>query len=212
MSWHDHLKTVLFKKATIIYVVLAETHFVAQNYGQALRCVKRSLNCYEMVCFLTGMSSPVVRNSTKNQNLILSPVGDLEKHVSSFISFAFGLAGDSYYNILQNWSEGVVTYQEEFNAGNDIFDETIMEIIEANVDEARREWSIKMPKDIEEAMHLARKCFDMAVLLCEVRQEEIAALGKEAARKASDKISGLISSRYQASAGGGGSGLIWILG
>jgi len=172
LSWHDHLKTVLFKKATIIYVVLAETHFVAQSYGQALKCVKRSLNCYEMVCVLTGIPSPFVNNSLQNSKLALATIRELENHVSSFMSFAFGLAGDSYYNIIQNWSDGVVAYQEEFNAENEMFDETIMEIIESHVDEARRNWSIKVPKDIEEGMQLANKCYDTALLLCEGRQDK----------------------------------------
>merc|ERR1711963_859414 len=172
LSWHDHLKTVLFKKATIIYVVLAETHFVAQSYGQALKCVKRSLNCYEMVCVLTGISSPFVNNSLQCPKLAVSSMRELENHVSSFMSFAFGLAGDSYYNIIQNWSSGVVAYQEEFNAENELFDEIIMEIIESHVDEARRNWSIKVPKDIEEGMQLANKCFNLALMLCEGRQDK----------------------------------------
>ena len=88
------------------------------------------------------------------------------------MSFAFGLAGDSYYNIIQNWSSGVVAYQEEFNAENELFDEIIMEIIESHVDEARRNWSIKVPKDIEEGMQLANKCFNMALMLCEGRQDK----------------------------------------
>ena len=172
LSWHDHLKSVLFKKATIIYVVLAETHFVAQNYGQALKCVKRSLNCYEMVCVLTGIASPFVNNSLQSPKLAVSTMRELENHVSSFMSFAFGLAGDSYYNIIQNWSSGVVAYQEEFNAENELFDEIIMDIIESHVDEARRNWSIKVPKDIEEGMQLANKCFNMALMLCEGRQDK----------------------------------------
>ena len=191
LSWHDHLKTVLFKKATIIYVVLAETHFVAHNYGQALRCVKRSLNCYEMVCFLTGISSPIVNNSIDGQNSMSPVVGEMEKHVSSFISFAFGLAGDSYYNILQNWSEGVVSYQEEFNATTDTSDETIFEIIESHVDEAKRNWSIKVPKDIEEAMILASKCFDLAILLGK-KQVKSCVVVEEVLKDVNDSIIGIL--------------------
>ena len=125
LSWHDHLKTVLLKKATIIYVVLAETHFVAQHYGRALRCIKRSLNCYEMVCHLTGAPSPA-SNSTKIRGSNSSFKGSIHSNVSSFISFSFGLAGDSYYKMVQNWSGGVVTYQEQFNAANDVAEEAII--------------------------------------------------------------------------------------
>ena len=174
MSWHDHLKTVLFKKATIIYVVLAETHFVSHNYGQALRSVKRSLNCYEMVCLLCHQPFFSIYNSISKCGAKCSvgsddndsPFGALGTNVLSFMSFALGLAGDSYYNMLQNWGK-TVEYQEGFNAANETFDETITDIIEGHVEEAKRDWAIKVPKDIEEAMHLASRCYDHAVLLCE---------------------------------------------
>jgi hypothetical protein len=33
MSWSIHLKTLLYEKACLVYVTLAENDYVAENYG-----------------------------------------------------------------------------------------------------------------------------------------------------------------------------------
>lgn len=39
ISWKQHLKTLLYEKAILVYATLAEHHFVAGNYGNSLRCI-----------------------------------------------------------------------------------------------------------------------------------------------------------------------------
>ena len=37
LCWYDHLKNVLLRKAFLVYVTLAETHFLKRIFGRALR-------------------------------------------------------------------------------------------------------------------------------------------------------------------------------
>ena len=74
---------------------------MAQHFGCALRCVKRSLNCYEMVCHLTGTPSLANNYTIIEEKCIHASLGIIPSsyNVASFVSFAFGLAGDSYYKV-----------------------------------------------------------------------------------------------------------------
>ena len=46
---------VLLRKAMIIYIVLAENHFISQQFGSVLRYIKRAMNCHGVVSQLTGI-------------------------------------------------------------------------------------------------------------------------------------------------------------
>lgn len=43
MSWNIHLKTLLYEKACLVYVTLAESDYIAENYG--MNCLEVSLIC-----------------------------------------------------------------------------------------------------------------------------------------------------------------------
>ena len=45
-NWHDDLKSVLFKKAILVYITISEVKFKDGNFGQCVRNVKRAMNCY----------------------------------------------------------------------------------------------------------------------------------------------------------------------
>merc|ERR1719414_674847 len=109
------------------------------------------MNCHGMVSQLQG--TPSFKLPASPQTMI--------------VSFAFGIAGDAYMNMVKAWTSKCVSYQEQFNT----FSSTpvnlfIAEIVEKNVDEKYREWFLKFPKDIEESMGLAKSCFDVALKLC----------------------------------------------
>lgn len=138
-SWYDHLKYVLLKKAFLVYVTLAETHFVADMFGRSLRCAKRALNCHYAAEELT-----------------------FEKAQSSMLAFIHGVAADSYVQLVNHWDK-IVTYQEEYNEQLSSADEAVMEAVEAIVDEYEREWVIKLPEDVEESFYLSLLFFEAAL-------------------------------------------------
>lgn len=37
ISWKDHLKTLLYEKAVLVYAILSEHHFLTGNYGTSLK-------------------------------------------------------------------------------------------------------------------------------------------------------------------------------
>ena len=118
------------------------------QYGSVLRDVKRAMNCHGVVTQLSGTS--LSRLPAGPQTLI--------------VSFAFGIAGDAYMNMVRDWGgDKVVSYQEQFNAQANGVDALIAESVEACVDEEYREWTLKFPKDIEESMTLAKTCFDVGL-------------------------------------------------
>ena len=70
------------------------------QYGSVLRYVKRAMNCHGVVSQLSGV--PFFRLPAGPQTMI--------------VSFAFGIAGDAYMNMVKLWnSDRVVSYQEQFN-------------------------------------------------------------------------------------------------
>lgn len=37
ISWKDHLKTLLYEKAVLVFAILSEHHFLSGNYGTSLK-------------------------------------------------------------------------------------------------------------------------------------------------------------------------------
>ncbi|QQP37161.1 uncharacterized protein FKW44_017351 [Caligus rogercresseyi] len=133
-GWIEHFMSVLFKKAFLVYVTLAELYFTRGKYGQALRSVKRALELVKL----------------------LEEGGGREIEWIHHASFAWGVAGDSYMCMVKQWSH-MSGYNEEYNTSDET-DAFISERIESK----HREWNIKLPIDLEEAMLLATQCFKKA--------------------------------------------------
>ncbi len=148
-SWHDHLKKVLLRKAFLVYITLSEVGFSSGRYGDALRCIKRALNCYHTVNAL-ARESELELTATSSASTSSDPV----------LAFAYGVAGDSYMSMVRTWDGGLVDYQEQYNnsSSSSEDDSELADQVEKHVGEAEREALIKMPRDIEEAMLLSRDC------------------------------------------------------
>ncbi len=151
-SWHDHLKRVLLRKAFLVYITLGEISFSENSFGSALRCIKRALNCNSMV-------EAICEQGDSEQGSGQAANSD------AVLSFAFGVAGDCYKNMLRNWDEELVEYQEQYNKFASEDDAELVEQVEHHVDENKRDSSIKFPRDIEEAMALSRSCLQRAIRL-----------------------------------------------
>lgn len=137
-SWYDHLKTVLLRKAFLVYVTLAETHFLKKSFGKVLRCIKRAINCRNMVRRVEGNLESLDQNST--------------------LSFAYGIAGDTYMAMVQTWATEIVRYIDQYNATESQAESDIVDRIEHHVEVERRDWLIKLPRDIEESLSLSAQC------------------------------------------------------
>lgn len=67
----------------------------------------------------------------------------------------------------EHWDSAYVRFLEGFNGKENKHDKRIAEIVEEYVDESKRDWVLKVPKDVEECLFLALKCFKAALDLIE---------------------------------------------
>eukprot|EP00092_Neocalanus_flemingeri_P040206 GFUD01043793.1.p1 GENE.GFUD01043793.1~~GFUD01043793.1.p1 ORF type:complete len:663 (+),score=225.82 GFUD01043793.1:208-1989(+) len=143
LTWTEYLKFLLLKKALLVYITMAEVYFNKKHLGRTLKCVKRAMNCHSMVLCLGGQGEAQPGHSV--------------------LSFALGVAGDCYMACVANW-DSMPVYQEQYNtalpAGSGIARE-----VEKYTTELDRDWTIKQPRDIREAMELAIKCYSRALEL-----------------------------------------------
>jgi len=143
ITWTEYLKLLLLKKSLLVYITMSEVFFNKKHLGKTLKCVKRAMNCHSMILSLGGEEEG--------------------KHGFEVLSFALGVAGDCYMACVANW-DSMPVYQEQYNtslsAGSGISKE-----VEKYTSEVDRDWTIKQPKDIREAMELAIKCYTKALEL-----------------------------------------------
>jgi len=143
LTWTEYLKFLLLKKALLVYITMAEVYFNKKHLGRTLKCVKRAMNCQSMVVCLGGEEEGQPGPG------------------QSVLSFALGVAGDCYMACVANW-DTMPVYQEQYNtalpAGSGIARE-----VEKYTTELDRDWTIKQPRDIREAMELAIKCYSRAL-------------------------------------------------
>lgn len=88
ISWKDHLKTLLYEKALLIYAILAENYFVKKSYGSSLRAIGILVRCMHVLRKLKYPSNSLRENC------------------------ALGRAGDCCIMIIQSWIH-VDKYNEE---------------------------------------------------------------------------------------------------
>ena len=138
----EYLKYLLLKKALLVYVTLAELYFNKKKYGRTLKCVKRAMNCHSMVVCLGGG-------------------GGGDAHWRSLVSLALSLAGDSYMGCVYNW-DNLISHHEEYNAALTA-EAGIAREIEKYTTELDRDWIIKQPRDISEALELSSRCYSRAL-------------------------------------------------
>ncbi|XP_023016253.2 erythroid differentiation-related factor 1 [Leptinotarsa decemlineata] len=70
ISWKDHLKTLLYEKAVLVYATLSEYHFVKRNYGTSLRYIGLLTRC-QLVMNKLQYTSAALR-----ENCLLGRAGD----------------------------------------------------------------------------------------------------------------------------------------
>nr|CAH7736010.1 unnamed protein product [Callosobruchus chinensis] len=70
ISWKDHLKTLLYEKAVLVYAILSEYHFVSGNYGTSLRYIGLLARCQ-----LTMNRLQYTSNALR-ENCLLGRAGD----------------------------------------------------------------------------------------------------------------------------------------
>jgi len=151
MTWTEYLKFLLLKKSLLVYITMSEVYFNKKHLGKTLKCVKRAMNCHSMVVCLGGQEEA--------------------RPGHAVLGFALGVAGDCYMACVANW-DSMPVYQEQYNtalpAGSGIARE-----VERYTTELDRDWTIKQPRDIREAMELASKCYSRALELTGTKDESL---------------------------------------
>ncbi|XP_057661417.1 erythroid differentiation-related factor 1 [Diorhabda carinulata] len=94
ISWKDHLKTLLYEKAVLVYATLSEHHFIGGNYGLSLRYIGLLARC-QLVMNKLQYTSNALR-----ENCLL------------------GRAGDCCIMMIQNWSK-CETYNDQLHNNQD---------------------------------------------------------------------------------------------
>lgn len=141
LSSTEYLKFILLKKALLVYITLAEINFDLERFGRSLRCVKRALNCFSMVESIGGY---------------------VEAETSGgMIAFALGVAGDCYLTLISRWSN-LPLFQEQYQS-IEAGEKGIAQEIEKYTQEEDRDWTIKLPQDIAEGLHLSATCYTKAL-------------------------------------------------
>ena len=160
LTWTEYLKFLVLKKALLVYITLAEVSFSSLALGRSLKCVKRAVNCFSLV---SSLGSPEDRRAA-----------------APGISFALGVAGDCYMACVARWPDMPV-YQEQYNTVL-AAEGGIAKEVERYTHELERDWTIKQPKDIQEAMELAVRCYGQAIDLLGSKQgEEVTSLQRRLA-------------------------------
>lgn len=93
ISWKQHLKTLLYEKAVLVYATLAEHHFIGGYYGSSLRCIGMLVRCKQV------MNKLSVNNSLRENCLL-------------------GRAGDCCIMMVQTW-DNVDGYREQYQNHTD---------------------------------------------------------------------------------------------
>ncbi|EEZ97828.2 Erythroid differentiation-related factor 1-like Protein [Tribolium castaneum] len=104
ISWKDHLKTLLYEKAVLVYAILSEQHFGGRNYGNSLRTIGLLARC-QLV-----MNRLLYNSNALKENCLL------------------GRAGDCCIMMIQNWDK-VDSYRQQFQ-NNSEEDLKLMEQLE----------------------------------------------------------------------------------
>lgn len=91
LSWREHLKTLLYEKASLIYAVLSEHEYSSKNYGASLKHTRAALNCQKVLELFC-----VVRNE-------------------KLISYLLGRAGDCCFMIVQDW-KSVSKHRKDYDS------------------------------------------------------------------------------------------------
>ena len=159
LTWTEYLKFLVLKKALLVYITLAEVSFSATALGRSLKCVKRAVNCFSLVCSLGSQED--------------------RKTAAPGVSFALGVAGDCYLGCVARWADMPV-YQEQYNTGL-VAEGGIAREVERYTHELDRDWTIKQPRDIQEAMELAVRCYSQALELLAGEGEEATSLQRRLA-------------------------------
>ncbi|XP_012254661.2 erythroid differentiation-related factor 1 [Athalia rosae] len=141
LSWNAHLKTLLYEKASLIFAVLAENEYTANNYGASLRYILAVLRCQEILETFCHV---------KNDKLI---------------SYLLGRAGDSCFMTVQDWNN-IDKHKREYNLKNDIDGKILDEIyITKYLDSSGNRLLPQSLDNLEETLEASYKCYERALSL-----------------------------------------------
>lgn len=139
-SWNTHLKILLYEKACLVYIILAESEYQLKRFGSALRYIKYVLRCNWHK--LQG-------NSWEQRGLI---------------SFLLGRAGDCCIQLALFWDD-ILLHRADFSNCSDI--DIAMEIeMKRDLDNRTYPSEVELVPDslddLEQLMLSSSKCYEYA--------------------------------------------------
>ncbi|XP_076164566.1 erythroid differentiation-related factor 1 [Ptiloglossa arizonensis] len=142
ISWNAHLKILLYKKASLIFAVLAENEYANKSYGASLRYMLAVLRCQKILEIFCGI---------KNAKLI---------------SYLLGRAGDCCFMVVQDWCN-VEKHRKDYEMKNDIEERIVEEICkgEEDLDMNGAELLPQHLESLEFTLVASYKCYEKALLL-----------------------------------------------
>ncbi|XP_022917617.1 erythroid differentiation-related factor 1 [Onthophagus taurus] len=151
ISWNDHLKSLLYEKAVLIYAILTERHYLMKRYGACLRTIGLLVRCLNI---LTELKHPNLMNILQD-NCILAR------------------AGDSCIMIVQYWSNSN-EYNEELHSVPDEDAKMLLQIEEDErifninlINSPLKAIFIYEIRTIEQMLLNAINCYEGAKSICD---------------------------------------------
>ncbi|XP_014205550.1 erythroid differentiation-related factor 1 [Copidosoma floridanum] len=140
-SWQTHLKILLYEKASLAFVVLAEYEYQNKRYGSTLRYILAVLRCQKMLELVCGL---------KNDKLI---------------SYLLGRAGDCCFMTVQDWTN-VDKHKNDYETKN-VIENSITDVIFTmeGLDMNGAEILPEHFESLEVTLVASYKCYEKALLL-----------------------------------------------
>ncbi|CAD6239249.1 GSCOCG00008661001-RA-CDS [Cotesia congregata] len=137
-DWKNHLKILLYEKATLIFAVLGEYEYTNQRFGRSLRYSLAVLRCHRILEIFCGM---------KNDKLI---------------SYLLGRAGDCCLMIVHDW-QNIEEHKRAYEEADDVEVRIVSELfdMDMNVEELLPETLTTL----EATLIVSLNCYEQALAL-----------------------------------------------
>ncbi|KAG5681673.1 hypothetical protein PVAND_011087 [Polypedilum vanderplanki] len=143
-NWNTHLKVLLFEKASLAYACLTENYYNSKNYGTALKNLRFSLMCQNVVKKYVPLM--------KTQRNVL-----------------YGRAGDCFFQIGKTYDK-IQTYLEEFSDESEL-DKEIMKKLDKEDLSCEDDEDTTLTDEGEEKM-LEKSCHCYEISLIDTNQSK----------------------------------------
>ncbi|XP_053594409.1 erythroid differentiation-related factor 1 [Microplitis demolitor] len=139
-DWKNHLRILLYEKATLIFAVLGEYEYTNQRFGRSLRYSLAVLRCHKILEWFCGM---------KNDKLI---------------SYLLGRTGDCCLMIVHDW-QNIETHRNAYEEADEVELKILSEFFEISGNMNEDELLPDTLTTLESTLVISLKCYEKALAL-----------------------------------------------